>query len=203
MADFTNENLPPNPVFDGNDPPVITIVSDSPAVDLTTATFQNWDSSTNVVTIDGSSQSASLSITGSSENDVITGGSGDDTIAAGAGDDTINYTIGDGTDSIDGGAHVTGDTLAITGTTNDDVIDVTVTGGVISTVEGMSPTGIELFTLDGLGESTGGDTLSYAATTEAVTVDLSSPSATGFRFLTDLQLLFVDAEPAAAASAIA
>ncbi|MCB1502338.1 MAG: hypothetical protein KDK07_21585, partial [Bauldia sp.] len=187
MADFTNENLPPNPVFDGNDPPVITIVSDSPAVDLTTATFQNWDSSTNVVTIDGSSQSASLSITGSSENDVITGGSGDDTIAAGAGDDTINYTIGDGTDSIDGGAHVTGDTLAITGTTNDDVIDVTVTGGVISTVEGMSPTGIELFTLDGLGESTGGDTLSYAATTEAVTVDLSSPSATGFSSIAGIE----------------
>ena len=282
MADFTNETLPPNPVFDGDDAVnTVAIVSDDPPVDLSTATFQNWVSGADFIIISGASQTTSLSITGSSENDVIIGGlaadvidggagddlilydgndvsiaGGDDTdtlklngaatidlsapdqsvgdtavvtgfenvdasdssaavdvtgdagvnvltggdggdtlegggddddIDGGAGDDTINYTVGDGTDTIEGGTHTVGDTLAVTGTAGDDTIDVVVSGGLITTIEEMTPSGIEMFTLDALGEDTLGDTLSYAGTTESVEVDLSSPSATGFASIAGIE----------------
>ena len=102
MADFTNETLPPNPVFDGNDAAnTVAIVSDDPPVDLSTATFQNWVSGADFIIISGASQTTSLSITGSSENDVIIGGLAADVIDGGAGDDLILY---DGNDvSIAGG----------------------------------------------------------------------------------------------------
>ena len=82
--------------------------------------------------------------------DYIGGGDGDDTISGGsdndftggdAGNDTINYTVGDGVDIIDGGANTPdGDTLAVSGTAGDDIIDVVLdVSGVVSSIEGMTP----------------------------------------------------------------
>ena len=102
-------------------------------------------------------------------------------MSGGAGDDTIHYTIGDGADTIDGGENEDGDTLAILGTAGDDTLDVIVTGTTITGLAGGTVTGIETVTYDALGHSTGGDTLSYTGSTDAVTVTLSgTQSATGF-----------------------
>ena len=49
--------------------------------------------------------------------------------------------------------------------------------GVITSIEGMSPTNVESVTVNGAG---GVDTLDYTSTTSAVTVNLGTPSATGF-----------------------
>ena len=49
----------------------------------------------------------------------------------------------------------------------------------------MTPTGIETFTLDALGGT--GDTLSYAGTTSAVTVNLATTAATGFASITGVE----------------
>jgi len=118
-------------------------------------------------------------LSGMGGNDTLAGGADDDTISGGTGDDTILYTIGDGTDTIDGGSD--SDTLAITGTAGDDTLNVTVDGsGHITLVEGMSPTGIETYTADLLGEATAGDTIDYSATTASVAVDLGAGTATGF-----------------------
>jgi Ca2+-binding RTX toxin-like protein len=118
-------------------------------------------------------------ITGNADANVLSGGLGNDTITAGAGNDTINYTVGDGVDTIDGGADT--DTLAVTGTSGDDSIEVVLNGsGVVTSIEGMTPTNVESYSLDGLGNGAAGDTLEYTGTTSAVTVNLGASSATGF-----------------------
>ena len=115
-------------------------------------------------------------INGNSGNNTLTGGLGNDTINGGAGNDLIQYTVGDGVDTINGGADT--DTLAVSGTAGNDTIHVAVNGsGVITSIEGMSPTNVESVTVNGAG---GVDTLDYTGTTSAVTVNLGTPSATGF-----------------------
>ena len=115
-------------------------------------------------------------INGNSGNNTLTGGLGNDTINGGAGNDLIQYTVGDGVDTINGGADT--DTLAVSGTGGNDTIHVAVNGsGVITSIEGMSPTNVENVSVNGAG---GVDTLDYTGTTSAVTVSLLAPFASGF-----------------------
>ena len=118
--------------------------------------------------------------------DVLHGGAGNDTITGGNGNDTIQYTVGDGVDTIDGGANT--DTLAVSGTVGSDTIDVVVNGsGVITSIEGMSPTNVENYTVNGLGNNAAGDTLDYSGTANAVAVNLGTSSATGFTSVTGIE----------------
>ena len=122
-------------------------------------------------------------ITGNSGNNTLTGGLGNDTISGGAGNDLIQYTIGDGVDTINGGSGT--DTLAVSGTAGNDTIHVSLNGsGVITSIEGMSPTNVENYTVNGAG---GTDTLDYTGTTSAVTVNLGTTSATGFTSVTGIE----------------
>src|SRR5262245_23117993 len=59
--------------------------------------------------------------------------------------------------------------------------------GVITSIEGMSPTNVENYTLDGLGNSAAGDTLDYTGTASAVIVNLGTNSATGFTSVTGIE----------------
>ena len=120
---------------------------------------------------------------GGGGNDTLIGGLGNDTITGDAGDDVVQYTLGDGVDIIDGGAGT--DTLAVSGTAGNDTIHVSLNGsGVISSVEGMSPTNVERYTVDG---GSGSDTLTYTGTTSAVTVNLATGSATGLTSVTGVE----------------
>ena len=89
-------------------------------------------------------------IIGNEFGNTISGAGGNDNLSGGAGNDTFNYTVGDGVDTIDGGAD--SDTLAVFGTTGDDTIHVVTNGSVITTIEGMSPTNVESYTVDGPGQ---------------------------------------------------
>ena len=72
----------------------------------------------------------------------------------------------------------------MSGTAGNDTIHVSLNGsGVISSVEGMSPTNVERYTVDG----SGNDTLSYTGTTSAVTVNLATGSATGLTSVTGVE----------------
>ena len=51
----------------------------------------------------------------------------------------------------------------------------------------MTPTGVENYTLDGLANGAAGDTLDYTGTTTAVTVNLATPSATGFASIAGIE----------------
>ena len=114
-------------------------------------------------------------ILGGDGNDTIVGGTGEDSLSGGAGDDTFVEVVGEGVDTIDGGAGT--DTLELVGTDGNDSFTAIVSGGQL-TSPGETLTSIEDITLDLGGEA--GDTLSYAGTTEGVTVDLGTGSATGF-----------------------
>ena len=101
----------------------------------------------------------------------------------GSGDDTIHYTIGDGEDTIDGGTHTSGDTLAVLrdGRRRHARRDRRPLDDDHRRWKAATVTGIEAVTYDALAQSTGGDTLSYTGTTGAVIVNLSgTQSATGF-----------------------
>jgi VCBS repeat-containing protein len=93
---------------------------------------------------------------------------------------------GDGTDTIDGGADY--DTLIITGTPvlyddygkgygGSSFLKVVVADGAITSIAGGTVANVESVMLD-LGD--GYDTLDYAGTMEAVTVNLATSTATGF-----------------------
>ena len=76
----------------------------------------------------------------------------------------------------------------MSGTTGDDTIDVTVNGlGAITVIEGMTPTTVESYTVDGLANGAAGDTLSYAGSSSGVTVNLSLGSATGFTSIAGIE----------------
>ena len=125
-------------------------------------------------------------IFGNDNANIISGAGGNDDLSGGAGNDTFNYTVGDGVDIIDGGDDT--DTLAVSGTTGDDTIDVTVNGlGAITVIEGMTPTTVESYTVDGLANGAAGDTLSYAGSSSGVTVNLSLGSATGFTSIAGIE----------------
>ncbi len=126
-------------------------------------------------------------------NDILDGGAGADTIIAGAGDDTITgrtgidqligdagndtftYTFGDGADAVNGGDDL--DTLNILGTVANNTLNVIFDGTALTNFEGGTIAGVEAVTADLL---TGIDTLTYAGTTAAVSVDLSAGTASGF-----------------------
>jgi Ca2+-binding RTX toxin-like protein len=127
-------------------------------------------------------------IIGNDQANVLDGGTGgNDTINAGGGDDIINYTVsvGGGVDIIDGGADT--DTLVISGTADDDTIHVVTSGSTITSIEGMTPTNVESYTLKGLGNGANGDTLDYTGTTTSVTVDLGAGTATGFGLIVGIE----------------
>ena len=115
-------------------------------------------------------------------SDIIDGGIGIDLIDAGSGDDIINYTMGQGADNVIGGAG--NDRLNILGLLGNDQLDVVFGGGVLTSVETGSVTGVELLTAD-LGGGT--NTLSYGATTGPVTVNLVTAVATGFLSIGNIQ----------------
>ena len=122
-------------------------------------------------------------INGNSGNNTLTGGLGNDTINGGAGNDLIQYTVGDGVDTINGGADT--DTLAVSGTGGNDTIHVAVNGsGVITSIEGMSPTNVESVTVNGAG---GVDTLDYTGTISAVTVDLGTSLVPDFTSIASIE----------------
>jgi Ca2+-binding RTX toxin-like protein len=122
-------------------------------------------------------------IEGTEGADDLSGTPGHDTILGNGGNDTIHHTVGDGVDTIDGGAGT--DTLAVSGTAGNDTIHVAVNGsGVITSIDGLSPTNVEQYTLDGVG---GTDTLDYTGTTGGVTVNLGTNSATGFTSVTGVE----------------
>jgi Ca2+-binding RTX toxin-like protein len=112
---------------------------------------------------------------GNEANDTLNGGLGDDLLLGGAAKDTITYVAGDGADIVDGGDG--NDTMSISGTSNDDILGVVVSGGVIAGVGGGSVVSVETFTLN-LGA--GNDTLSYAGTTEDISATLAGSGSTGF-----------------------
>jgi Ca2+-binding RTX toxin-like protein len=121
-------------------------------------------------------------VTGGSGNDSLTGDAGANVLQGGDGDDTVHYSVGAGADTVDGGAGL--DSLDITGTAADDTLGVVVSGGVVTQVAGGAVSGIESVNADLDG---GSDTLSYAGTTEAVTVDLSTSTAAGFASIAGIE----------------
>jgi Ca2+-binding RTX toxin-like protein len=111
---------------------------------------------------------------------------GNDLLDGGAGNDTFKYTIGDGVDTIDGGAG--NNTLAASGTSGDDTIHVVVNGsGTITSIEGMSPTNVQIYTVDGLAQAGAGDTLDYTGTIGALAVNLATGSAPGFASIAGIE----------------
>ena len=129
-------------------------------------------------------------LNGGAGNDTLSGGRGNDTVLGGAGNDRILYTFGDRSDSIDGGTGT--DTLAITGTANNEILDVVYNGTSITQIEnGGSIANVEAVTADLLGAS---DRLSYGtATSAAVTVTLADAaivnahgSASGFAWIANI-----------------
>ena len=122
-------------------------------------------------------------VTGTDGVDLFLTRGGNDVVHAGGGNDAILYTVGDGVDTIDGGTGT--DTLFVSGTAGNDSIDVVVNGsGTVTSIEGMSPTGVEQYIVDGAG---GTDTLSYTGTTSAVAVNLATGSATGLTSVTGVE----------------
>jgi Ca2+-binding RTX toxin-like protein len=144
-------------------------------------------------------------INGGAGADSIDGGQGNDTINGGAGDDTIGYVVGDdfvpgdGIDKIDGGPDH--DTLSIVGTFRpnekgfggDNVLNVVVVDGAITSIEGGTLVNVESVMLD-LGDNPIGfeewDGLIYAGTMEAVTVNLATGTATGFTSIAGVEYVF-------------
>ena len=126
-------------------------------------------------------------IVGNGDSSTIDGNQGNDIIFAGAGNDTIIYSMGDGADTIDGGAHVTADILNISGSGGggNDTLDVIYNGGaLIAGFEGGTVTGVETINANLNG---GTDTLSYAGSTWGVTVNLATPSASGFSSISNIE----------------
>lgn len=113
--------------------------------------------------------------TGGTGADTITGNAGANVLNGGGGADTFNYTIGGGADTIVGGGG--NDTLNITGAANNDVLDVVYDGAALASFEGGTVSGVETINVNLGGNA---DTLSYAASTAAVTVNLATGAASGF-----------------------
>jgi VCBS repeat-containing protein len=119
----------------------------------------------------------------------------------------LNWQPSDGIDTIDGGADY--DTLRIFGTPlvyddtlwwpyygGNSVLNVVVMDGAITSINGGTVANVESVTLDlGAGEDPlygliAEDTLDYADTTEAVTVNLATGTATGFTSIASVEDVF-------------
>ncbi|BAM90588.1 putative outer membrane adhesin like protein, multiple VCBS domains [Bradyrhizobium oligotrophicum S58] len=121
-------------------------------------------------------------INGGAGNDSIRGGSGNDVAIGGSGTDTFYWGVNDGVDIVDGGTGT--DTFVIEGTTSQDLVYATLTGGVITDINGTKLSNIEAVTAD-LGSSSS-DTLTYI-TGEDVTVNLGAGTATGFSSIANIE----------------
>ena len=121
-------------------------------------------------------------IDGQGGHDTINAGGGSDSVSGGAGNDTFAYTIGDGADTVDGGADA--DTLNIIGTAANNTLDVIWNGTAITQFELGTVTGVEAITADLLD---GTDRLSYAGTTEGVSVNLTAGTASGFASISSIE----------------
>ncbi len=150
---------------------------------------------------------------GGDGNDTLAGETGNDSINGGAGADTIYYRVvsspplsssdghffysdvGDGIDTIDGGTDH--DTLSIFGSPaifylgtpigGNNYLTTVVVNGTITSIAGGTVANVESVMLD-LGEQY--DTLDYTGTTEAVTVDLATGTATGFTSIAGVENVF-------------
>ena len=119
--------------------------------------------------------------TGNANDNVITGNTAANNLQGLGGDDTFNYVIGGGIDTVNGGAD--NDTLIISGAANNDLLDVIYNGTVLTTVEGGAVTSVESIIADLAGNA---DTLSYAGSAAAVTVDLATGAASGFTSIANI-----------------
>jgi Ca2+-binding RTX toxin-like protein len=123
-------------------------------------------------------------------SDDLTGGTGDDTINGGAGADTIRYAIGDGIDTVDGGTGIV-DRLIISAAAGDQVLDV-LYDGISLTDFGSIGLDLALGTVTGVEQVTanlggGVDTLDYAGSTAAVTINLGAGTASGFTSIAGIE----------------
>ncbi|KQY26700.1 peroxidase family protein [Rhizobium sp. Root482] len=137
-------------------------------------------------------------LNGGDDNDTLNGGDGhdtldgqgeDDNVNGGAGDDTITYRNGDDDDNIDGGADT--DTVRVLGDDGNtpDSINVTYNGTSITRVEFSTNDDADMANVEhvDLDLGNGTDTLSYAATTTPVEVDLLTGAATGFSYIRNVE----------------
>jgi Ca2+-binding RTX toxin-like protein len=113
---------------------------------------------------------------GGDGRDILVGGAGNDTIQGGGGDDVILFGWGHGNDSVDGGDGE--DRLQITGTAANETLGATWNGTTLTTLTGFtSRTSVEEIRVDLLGSA---DTLTYAAGSAGVSVNLATGTASGF-----------------------
>src|SRR5581483_2239067 len=169
-----------------NDDHIVINAASASTIDLSAWSFTQWGASgTDTITINGST--GADTITGSVKDDIINAGQGTDSVAGGGGNDTINYVAGDGADTIngDGGTGTAGsaDKLEISGTGTDSV-SVVVSSDTVTKVGGGSISNIEQVDLD-LGAGT--DSVDFTGTTQALTVDLSTGTATGFNTFNNVE----------------
>jgi Ca2+-binding RTX toxin-like protein len=150
------------------------------AVEDTLAAIENVTGGSGDDTLTGSTGANQLD--GGAGNDTLVGLGGADFLNGGLGNDTFTYGIGDGADTVDGGTGT--DTLNITGTAAADTLSVIFDGVSLTQVEGGSVTGVETVTADLQGAS---DVLSYAGSTADVTVNLATPTASGFTSIANIE----------------
>jgi Ca2+-binding RTX toxin-like protein len=148
---------------------------------LATGIADNGDSYDSIENLTGGTGGDTL--TGDDNANVLNGGGGTavDILAGGLGNDTFNYTIGGGADTVDGGGG--NDTLIISGANNNDQLDVIYNGTLLTTVEGGAVTSVESIVADLGGNA---DTLSYAGSAAAVTVNLATGAASGFTSIANI-----------------
>src|SRR5579885_1862810 len=165
-----------------NDDHIVINAASASTIDLSAWGFTQWGASgSDTITINVST--GADTITGSAVDDIINAGQGTDSVAGGGGNDTINYVAGDGADTIDGGAG-SADKLEISGTGGNDSVSVVVSSDTVTKVGGGSISNIEQVDLD-LGAGT--DTVDFTGTTQALTVDLSAGTATGFNSFNNVE----------------
>ncbi|MCA0399810.1 MAG: VCBS domain-containing protein [Proteobacteria bacterium] len=129
--------------------------------------------------------------TGTRFGDRIEGMGGADRIDAGAGDDEIVYRAGDGFDSrLDGGSGT--DTLTILGDGGDNIFRVNAENGSLIRLSSETaflnePYNLRNIEIANLTGGAGIDTLTYAGTSEALTVDLAAGTGTGFNSISGIE----------------
>ncbi|NNU43269.1 M10 family metallopeptidase C-terminal domain-containing protein [Ramlibacter montanisoli] len=114
--------------------------------------------------------------------DLLSGGTGNDVVNGGADNDLIHYAIGDGIDAVDGGLGL--DVLNITDGNTASSLNVVYVAGALTLVAGGTVVNVESVAANLQG---GTDTLSYAGTTEAVTVNLGAGTASGFASIAGIE----------------
>jgi Ca2+-binding RTX toxin-like protein len=126
------------------------------------------------------------SLTGGASDDFFNGGGGNDILNGLEGNDIFTYTMGDGVDTINGGTHTTGDILNIggTGAAVNDILDVIYNGISLTQFESGIISNVEFVNVN---LNDGNDTLSYAGSTDSVTVDLGANTASGLTTIASIE----------------